>query len=111
MKGVFLALLLTVVVAAWMPLSHCSKKPVGVARKEDIPYIRCQVCEQLAKELHQQVQKKQAEISPKKVLFLFFLLLNCFLEFVSELICRLLVKDRYSMILCISVLDLGVPDH
>ena len=55
-------------VAAWVPLSHCSKKPVGVARKEDIPYIRCQVCEKLAKELHQQVHHKQAQIAPKKVL-------------------------------------------
>ncbi|QCD83607.1 hypothetical protein DEO72_LG2g3953 [Vigna unguiculata] len=54
-------------VAAWVPLSHCSKKPVGVARKEDIPYIRCQVCEKLAKELHQQVHHKQAQIAPKKI--------------------------------------------
>jgi len=94
MKGVSWVVVVTVVVAAWVPLSHCSKKPVGVARKEDIPYIRCQVCEKLAKELHHQVHNKQAQIAPKKVLvFYFFLLLNSFLVFVLELICRLLVID------------------
>ncbi|KAJ1421067.1 Saposin B type domain [Sesbania bispinosa] len=68
MKGVFWFLIVSVVVAAWMPLSHCSsKKPVGIARKEDVPYIKCQVCEKLAKYLYQQVQNKQAEIAPKKI--------------------------------------------
>ncbi|KAK7245513.1 hypothetical protein RIF29_40359 [Crotalaria pallida] len=67
MKAFLWFVLVTVVVSAWLPLSHCSKKPVGVARKEDVPYIKCQVCEKLAKELHHQVQKKQAEISPKKI--------------------------------------------
>lgn len=100
MKGVFWVVVVTVLVAAWMPLSYCSKKPVVVARKEDIPYIRCQVCEKLAKELHQQVHNKQGQIAPKKVIvFIFFLLLNCFLVFVSELICRLLVIDI--QLLCI----------
>ncbi|XLR43592.1 hypothetical protein HN51_027635 [Arachis hypogaea] len=44
-------------------LSHSQ----GLARKEDIPYIKCQVCEILAKQLHQQVKIKQAEIAPKKI--------------------------------------------
>ncbi|OIW09203.1 hypothetical protein TanjilG_11341 [Lupinus angustifolius] len=61
------ALLWFVAVSLVVSISHCSKKPVGIARKEDIPYIKCQVCEKLGKELHQQVQKKQAEISPKKI--------------------------------------------
>ncbi|XP_052198491.1 LOW QUALITY PROTEIN: uncharacterized protein LOC127805765 [Diospyros lotus] len=52
---------------SWLGLSHCSKKPVGVARKEDIPYIKCQVCEKLAHQLHHQVLQKQAQISPKKI--------------------------------------------
>ncbi|KAG8367267.1 hypothetical protein BUALT_Bualt16G0054700 [Buddleja alternifolia] len=58
-----------VVVFSWMPLlSHCAKKPnVGLARKEDIPYIKCQVCEKLASQLYHQVQSKQAQISPKKI--------------------------------------------
>ncbi|XP_075509712.1 uncharacterized protein LOC142546091 isoform X2 [Primulina tabacum] len=55
-------------VLPWIPVSHCTKKPVGVARKEDIPYIKCQVCEKLASQLYHQVQARQAEISPKKVL-------------------------------------------
>ena len=40
----------------------------GIARKEDIPFIKCQVCEKLAKELYEQVKDKQLQISPKKVL-------------------------------------------
>nr|GMD01807.1 DUF3456 domain protein [Ipomoea batatas] len=56
-----------VVVSSWLPISQCAKKPVGVARKEDIPYIKCQVCEKLAYQLYHQVQSKQAEISPKKI--------------------------------------------
>ncbi|XAR53420.1 hypothetical protein NMG60_11021965 [Bertholletia excelsa] len=54
-------------VSSWVPISYCSKKPAGIARKEDIPYIKCQVCEKLAHELYQQVQAKQAQISPKKI--------------------------------------------
>lgn len=70
MKGVFWFLVVSLVVATWIPLSH-SKKLVAVARKEDVPYIKCQVCEILAKQLYQQVQNKRAEISPKKVSILF----------------------------------------
>ncbi|XP_061352655.1 uncharacterized protein LOC133297505 [Gastrolobium bilobum] len=67
MKGMFWFLVVLAVVATWVPQSHCSKKPVGIARKEDVPYIKCQVCEKLAKQLYQQVQNKQAEIAPKKI--------------------------------------------
>ncbi|KAK7379938.1 hypothetical protein VNO78_32202 [Psophocarpus tetragonolobus] len=67
MKGVVWVLVVSVLAAAWMPLSHCSKKSVGLARKEDIPYIKCQVCELLAKELYKQVHNKKAEIAPKKI--------------------------------------------
>lgn len=55
------------IVFSWVPIYQCAKKPVGAARKEDIPYIKCQVCEKLARQLYQQVQDKQAQISPKKV--------------------------------------------
>ncbi|XP_075473806.1 uncharacterized protein LOC142504845 [Primulina tabacum] len=58
---------LAFLILSWIPVSHCAKKPVGVARKEDIPYIKCQVCEMLASQLYHQVQAKQAEISPKKI--------------------------------------------
>lgn len=62
-----LVMCIAVIACSWMPTSHCAKKPVGVARKEDIPYIKCQVCEKLASQLYHQVQAKQAEISPKKI--------------------------------------------
>ncbi|MQM04111.1 hypothetical protein Taro_036907 [Colocasia esculenta] len=44
-----------------------NKKAVAAARKEDIPFIRCQVCEKIAHQLHHQVKKKEAQISPKKI--------------------------------------------
>ncbi|CAI9100533.1 OLC1v1037657C3 [Oldenlandia corymbosa var. corymbosa] len=66
-KTVVLLLPLMVILSSWMPISQCSKKPVGMARKEDIPYIQCQVCEKLAHQLYQQVQAKQDEILPKKI--------------------------------------------
>lgn len=49
-------------------VSYCAKQ-AGVARKEDIPFIKCQVCEKLAKELYLQVIDKQDKIHPKKVYF------------------------------------------
>lgn len=91
MKALLWFVVVSVVVSAWLPLSHCSKKPVGIARKEDVPYIKCQVCEKLAKQLYHLVHNKQAEIAPKKVFFLFLFfpfgfLLNCFMcVSVSEL--------------------------
>ncbi|KAK9060795.1 hypothetical protein SSX86_021501 [Deinandra increscens subsp. villosa] len=62
-NSLFLSLLLC---SSWIQISNCSK-PVGVARKDDIPFIKCQVCEILAKELYEQVRDKQAKISPKKI--------------------------------------------
>lgn len=66
-KRVLLLLPLILILSSWLPISNCSKKPAGMARKEDIPYIKCQLCEKLAHQLYQQVQAKQAEISPKKI--------------------------------------------
>lgn len=66
-KRILLLLSVILILLPWLPISYCSKKPAGVARKEDIPYIKCQVCEKLAHQLYQQVQAKQAEISPKKI--------------------------------------------
>ncbi|XVF88693.1 hypothetical protein PTKIN_Ptkin19aG0070800 [Pterospermum kingtungense] len=66
--GQSLVLLVSVLLlSTWVPVSLCAKKPEAVARKEDIPYIKCQVCEKLASQLYQQVQSKQAQISPKKI--------------------------------------------
>ena len=48
------------------------KKPATAARREDVPYIRCQVCERIAREISAQVAKKQQALPPsKKVLFLY----------------------------------------
>lgn len=58
------------IVSSFTPLSHSAKNPVGIARKEDIPYIKCHVCEMLASQIHRQVEAKRAEISPKKVILL-----------------------------------------
>ncbi|KAL8037736.1 hypothetical protein ABFX02_11G057800 [Erythranthe guttata] len=61
-------LAILIIELSWLPLSHsAAKKPAGVARKEDIPYIKCQVCQKLASQLYHQVQSKRDEISPKKV--------------------------------------------
>jgi hypothetical protein len=42
------------------------KKPATAARREDIPYIRCQVCERIAREISEQVAKKQQALPPSK---------------------------------------------
>lgn len=59
------------VVSTCLPISSSAGKTVASARREDIPYIKCQVCEKLASQLYNQVQSKQALISPKKVLLRF----------------------------------------
>ncbi|KAJ0724065.1 hypothetical protein HanPI659440_Chr12g0443721 [Helianthus annuus] len=66
-KVMFNSLLFTLLLcSSWIQISYCSK-PAGIARKDDIPFIKCQVCEKLAKELHEQIRDKQDQISPKKV--------------------------------------------
>ncbi|KQK19844.1 uncharacterized protein LOC100845828 [Brachypodium distachyon] len=42
------------------------KKPATAARREDVPYIRCQVCERIAREISAQVARKQQALSPSK---------------------------------------------
>ncbi|KAG6531115.1 hypothetical protein ZIOFF_004886 [Zingiber officinale] len=44
-----------------------SKKPPAAARKGDIPFIKCQVCEKISHQIIHQVKKKESQISPKKV--------------------------------------------
>ena len=59
--------LLAIFLISDLPLSICAKKSAPVARKEDVPFIKCQVCEKIARQLHQLVKKKEAQIFPKKV--------------------------------------------
>jgi hypothetical protein len=71
------ALLLAVAFAAAVlgPAAAGQKKPATAARREDIPYIKCQVCERIAREISAQVANKQQELPPsKKVLRRFFFL-------------------------------------
>lgn len=56
-----------ILLSSWVPISESAKKAVGAARREDVPYIKCQVCEKLANQLYRQVHSKQAGISPKKI--------------------------------------------
>ncbi|KAJ8452138.1 hypothetical protein Cgig2_016719 [Carnegiea gigantea] len=65
--SVLLNLALLLCLSSWAPMVECSNNPAAAARKEDIPYIKCQVCEKLASEIVSQVQKKEAQISPKKI--------------------------------------------
>ncbi|XP_031479723.1 uncharacterized protein LOC116250261 [Nymphaea colorata] len=66
MSGVFV--LLTLVLSSLFVSPSASKKEqIAVARKEDIPFIRCQVCETVARQLFSQVERKSSEISPKKI--------------------------------------------
>ncbi|ONK79105.1 uncharacterized protein A4U43_C01F2990 [Asparagus officinalis] len=61
-----LAILLLFSIAE-ISLSSAKKPSAAAARREDIPFIRCQVCHKIAEQIYNQVEKKQAQISPKKV--------------------------------------------
>lgn len=99
MKTIIVLVFSILVISTWLQVSHCSKKPVGVARRDDIPYIKCQVCEKLAAQLYHQVEKKQAQISPKKIS-----------EFeiieISENVCNL-KKEEADWILRIDIVEQG----
>ncbi|AEE85639.1 putative protein [Arabidopsis thaliana] len=68
MNRVLVALTLALLASsALLPVSDAAKKPSSTPRKEDVPYIKCQVCEKLSSRLHQLVKEKQQQISPKKI--------------------------------------------
>ncbi|KFK29507.1 hypothetical protein AALP_AA7G143400 [Arabis alpina] len=68
MNRVLIALTLAFLASsALLPVSDGAKKPLSSPRKEDVPYIKCQVCEKLASRLHQLVKEKQEQILPKKI--------------------------------------------
>ncbi|MCO5567259.1 hypothetical protein L7F22_020949 [Adiantum nelumboides] len=52
---------------AAMVAANPSKSAPVVARKEDIRYIKCAVCTEIANELSRQVDKKRNEVAPKQV--------------------------------------------
>ena len=43
------------------------KTGLSTARREDVPFIRCRVCEILSKQLVRQVKEKRDKAAPKKV--------------------------------------------
>lgn len=47
--------------------ARADKKMVATARKEDIPFIKCSVCEAIAKQLARQVKEKREKSATKKV--------------------------------------------
>ncbi|OVA11776.1 Saposin B [Macleaya cordata] len=98
-KSVFVLLLSALLISSWVPISYSAKKPVFIARKEDIPYIKCQVCEKLATQLYQQVNKKQSQISPKKVTE--FQIIE-----IAENVCNL-KKEEADWILRIDIVEKG----
>lgn len=57
MGRVFVIILTVVLIFSWVS----AKKPSSISRKEDIPFIKCQVCEKLGNELYNQVKKKESE--------------------------------------------------
>lgn len=110
MKTLLYVVVASLFISAWVLPAYCSKKPVGKARREDIPYIKCQVCEKLAKQLYHQVQKKQAEIAPKKV---------CVFLWISSKSLRYVLLSTRKVVFTsflennwlIRVIDFRVPDH
>ncbi|KAL5211864.1 hypothetical protein ABZP36_022711 [Zizania latifolia] len=70
-RGAVVAVALAVALAAGFLLHPAAeaagqKKPATAARREDIPYIRCQVCERIAREISAQVAKKEQALPPSK---------------------------------------------
>ncbi|KAH0451203.1 hypothetical protein IEQ34_018502 [Dendrobium chrysotoxum] len=67
---VLTALFFLIFLSCIVPLSIASPKkkaPPSAARKEDIQYINCQVCEKIAQQIYNQVKGKESKISPKKI--------------------------------------------
>jgi hypothetical protein len=62
-------------------------KSAVTARKEDVKYIKCGVCEEIVKQLSRQVKKKRDKIAPKKVWLSCMCSLVSFLLFSSPVLC------------------------
>ncbi|XP_042510073.1 uncharacterized protein LOC122085647 [Macadamia integrifolia] len=99
MKAIYVFVLSALLISSWVPTSYSAKKPVSIARKEDIPHIKCQVCEKIATQLYKQVKEKEAQISPKKVSELQIIE-------ISENVCNL-KKHEADWILKIDIVESG----
>ncbi|KAG0620810.1 hypothetical protein M758_4G246300 [Ceratodon purpureus] len=65
--SVILLLLLAGVLMFGSEHAKAEKKVVAAARKEDIPFIKCSVCEAIAKQLARQVKEKRQNSATKKI--------------------------------------------
>ncbi|KAK8931143.1 hypothetical protein KSP39_PZI016137 [Platanthera zijinensis] len=68
--GVLTAVSLLFFFTYLVSLPHaCAKKKAvsAVARKEDIPFINCHVCEKISHQIYNQVKDKESKISPRKI--------------------------------------------
>lgn len=64
--ALLVAVALATVLLHTVEVAAGQKKPATAARREDIPYIRCQVCERIAREISAQVAKKHQALPPSK---------------------------------------------
>ncbi|KAJ7558139.1 hypothetical protein O6H91_04G025900 [Diphasiastrum complanatum] len=62
-----LLLLLLACLCNELAVAKSSSSAIYTSRKEDIKFIRCGICEEIAKELSRQVKKKRDELHPKKL--------------------------------------------
>lgn len=65
--SMILLLLLAGVFISGLEQVNADKKVVATARKEDIPLIKCSVCEVIAKQLVRQVKDKREKAAPRKI--------------------------------------------
>lgn len=49
-----------------------AKKEIITVRKGDIPFIKCSVCEAIAKQLVRQVKERRERAAPKKVRYMVY---------------------------------------
>ncbi|PKA55920.1 hypothetical protein AXF42_Ash014592 [Apostasia shenzhenica] len=67
---ILIALVVPLFFSCLVPFSLVSAKKKAApasARKDDIPFIKCQVCQKVAYHIYNQVKDKESQISPKKV--------------------------------------------
>lgn len=67
-------------------------KGAVTARKEDVKYIKCGVCEEIVKQLSRQVKKKRDKIAPKKVWLSCMCSLVSFCSFLLQ--CSAAIRQR-----------------
>ena len=62
-----LLLLLAGVIIFGVKQAKAEREAALTARREDVPFIKCRVCEVISKQLVRQVKAKRDKAAPKKV--------------------------------------------